>query len=112
MRSAVEEKDVLDVRLERGGDPVQSLLLLWCGAVLTSLSGDAGDVSGRFLVVRGQAFIVLSSLAVLLPSLSPSGTVPDNNSDELTVTHCNSWLGTKYITMPARTAWPTLRNWL
>lgn len=49
---------------------------------LTSLSIEAGDVGGRLLVVRGQAFVVLSSLAVLLPSLSPSGSAPDNDSHE------------------------------
>lgn len=77
MRSAIEEKDVLDVRLERDSD-----LVAVDQRVLTSLSVEAGDVGGRFLVVGGQAFVVLSSLAVLLPSLSPSGSAPDNYSDE------------------------------
>lgn len=77
MRSAIEEKDVLDVRLERDSD-----LVAVDRCALTSLSVEAGDVGGCFLVVGGQAFVVLSSLAVLLPSLSPSGSVPDNYSDE------------------------------
>lgn len=73
-----EEKDVVDVRLEeRDGEPAAV-----DRRVLTSLSVEAGDVGGRFLVVGGQAFVVLSSLAVLLPSLSPSGSVPDNYSNE------------------------------
>lgn len=77
MRSAIEEKDVLDVRLERDSD-----LVAVDRRALTSLGVEAGDVGGGFLVVGGQPFVVLSSLAVLLPSLSPSGSVPDNYSDE------------------------------
>lgn len=60
--------------------------MVWSGPVaadrraLTSLGVEAGDVGGRLLVIRGQAFVVLSSLAVLLPSLSSSGSAPDNDS--------------------------------
>lgn len=47
--------------------------------VLTSLSIEAGKVGGCLLVIGGQAFVVLGSLAILLPSLSPSGSAPDND---------------------------------
>lgn len=55
--------------------------LVWsppCESLLTFLSVKAGDVGGRFLVVGWEAFFMLRSLPVLLSSLSPSGSAPNN----------------------------------
>ena len=38
----------------------------------TPLHVEAGDIRGRLLVVRGQAFSVLRPLSVLLPGLPPA----------------------------------------